>query len=124
MSSAREVHRAGSQALAVTDTTVATMTNVAAGAYVISAKTIVEPNGGGPGPTVTCTLDAGGDTDEAALELGKNGDFGTLGMLVTHVFVATGSIVLRCHSTDTTDARATKIIAIKVDAATREAVTG
>jgi hypothetical protein len=100
------------------------MTNVVAGAYVISAKTIIEPTGGGPGPTVTCTLDAGGDTDDAELELAKNGDYATLSLLVTHVFAATGSIVLRCRSTDSTDARTTKITAIKVDTVTREAVTG
>jgi hypothetical protein len=124
VSSAREAHRAGAQVLATTDTTVATMTNVVAGAYAISAKTIVQPTGGGPGPTVTCTLDAGGDTDQAELELANNGDYGTLGLLVTHVFPATGSIVLRCRSTDSADARATKIVAIRVDTVTREAVTG
>ena len=47
-----------------------------------------------------------------------------MGLLVTHVFAATGSIVLRCKSTDSTDARTTKITAIKVDTVTREAVTG
>jgi hypothetical protein len=40
------------------------------------------------------------------------------------VFAATGSIVVSCRSTDATDARATKITAIKVDTVTREAVTG
>jgi hypothetical protein len=100
------------------------MTNVVAGAYAISAKTIVQPTGGGPGPTVTCTLDAGGDTDEAELEFANHGDYGTLAVQVTHVFAATGSIVLRCKSTDAADARTTKIIAIKVDTVTREAVTG
>ena len=100
------------------------MTNVVAGAYAISAKTIVQPTGSGPGPTVTCTLDAGGDTDEAELGSSNHGDHGTLGLLVTHVFAATGSIVLRCRSTDSADARTTKITAIKVDTVTREAVTG
>ena len=42
-----------------------------------------------------------------------------------HAFLAaTGSIVLRCKSTDPADARTTKITAIKVDTVTREAVTG
>ena len=100
------------------------MTNVVAGAYAISAKTIVEPTGGGPGPTVTCTLDSGGDTDEAELEFANNGDHGTLSLLVTHVFAATGSIVLSCRSSAAAEARATKITAIKVDTLTREAVTG
>ncbi len=42
------------------------MTNVAAGAYVISAKTIVDPNGSGADWTTTCTLDAGGGNTDIA----------------------------------------------------------
>ena len=45
-------------------------------------------------------------------------------MLVTQVFPATGSIVVRCRSTAAADARMTKITAIKVDTVTREAVSG
>ena len=48
----------------------------------------------------------------------------TLSMQVTRGFPAAGSIVLRCRSTTPADARMTKITAIKVDAVTREAVTG
>jgi hypothetical protein len=99
------------------------MTNVVAGAYVISAKTIVEHAGGG-GTTVTCTLDAGGNTDSAEVAFGSTVDQGTLSMLVTQVFAATGSIVVRCQSSAAADARGTKITAIRVDTATREAVSG
>ena len=99
------------------------MTNVAAGAYVVSAKTIVEPTGGG-GTTVTCTLDAGGNTDSGEASFGSTVDQITLAMLTTQVFPATGSIVVRCRSSAAADARATKITAIKVDALTREAVSG
>ena len=45
-------------------------------------------------------------------------------MQVTRIFPSTGSIVLRCRSTNPADARMTKITAIKVDTVTREAVTG
>jgi hypothetical protein len=100
------------------------MTNVVAGAYVISAKTIVEHPGGGPSPTVTCTLDAGGNTDSGEVAFGSSVDRATLSMLVTQVFSAAGSIVLSCRSTSAADARATKITAIKVDTATRDAVSG
>ena len=66
VSSAREVYRDGNQALATTDTTVATMTNVVAGAYVISAKTNVSMTAGGSSWAVTCTLDAGGGNTDTA----------------------------------------------------------
>ena len=49
-------------------------------------------------PTVTCTLDAGGNTDSAEVAFGSTVDQGTLSMLVTQVFPATGSIVVRCRS--------------------------
>jgi hypothetical protein len=115
----------------VTDTTVATMTNVLAGAYVISAKTIIDPNGSGPDWTATCTLDAGGGVTDIA-EFQFNPDVSsvnidhltTLSMLVTRDFPATGSIVLRCRSSQAANARITKITAVKVDSLTREAVTG
>ena len=48
----------------------------------------------------------------------------TLSMQTTAVLAATGSIVLRCQSTDPANATMTKITAIKVDTVTHEAVTG
>ena len=42
------------------------MTNVVAGAYAITAKTIVDPNGSGADWTTTCTLDAGGGNTDTA----------------------------------------------------------
>ena len=48
----------------------------------------------------------------------------TLSMETTAVLAATGSIVLRCESTDPANALMTKITAIKVDTVTHEAVTG
>ncbi|HWL32591.1 MAG TPA: hypothetical protein VNP89_03210 [Gaiellaceae bacterium] len=131
MSSAREAYRDGSQALATTDTTVATMTNVVAGAYAISAKTIVDTPTSGSDFTAVCTLDAGGgDTDTASYDFTPGvvsvdlSHEATLALHVNHVFAATGSIVLRCRSSDASVARNTKIVALKVDTVTREAVTG
>jgi hypothetical protein len=72
----------------------------------------------------------GGDTDTASYDFTPGvpsvdiSHEATLSMQVSHVFAATGSIVLRCRSTDAATARNTKITAIKVDSATREAVTG
>jgi hypothetical protein len=110
-------------ALATIDTTVATMTNVAAGAYAIFAKTIVDPGIVDAAWTATCTLDAGsGHTDSA--EFTRNDHNATLSMEVTRTFAATGSIVLSCRSTQAAEARVSKIVAIKVDSATREAVSG
>ncbi|MGH3073268.1 MAG: hypothetical protein ACRDNB_13520, partial [Gaiellaceae bacterium] len=129
-SSAREAYRDGGQAVATTDTTVATMTNVVAGAYTISAKTVVDTPTSGSDFTAVCTLDAGGDTDLAYYDFTPgvvSVDLAheiTMSMQVTHVFAATGSIVLKCRSSDASTARNTKIMAIKVDTVTREAVTG
>jgi hypothetical protein len=107
------------------------MTNVVAGAYAISAKTIVDTPSSGAEFSATCTLDAGGGaTDAATYDFSPGGvavdlsHEATLALQVTHVFAATGSIVLRCRSSDAATARNTKIVAIKVDAVTREAVTG
>jgi hypothetical protein len=69
VSSAREAYRDGSVVLATTDTTVATMTNVVAGAYAISAKTIIDTTEANTNWIATCTLDAGGGmTDTAEFE--------------------------------------------------------
>jgi hypothetical protein len=107
------------------------MTNVVAGAYAISAKTIVDTPTSGSDFATTCTLDAGGgSTDVASYDFSPGGvsvdlsHEATLAMEVTRVFAATGSIVLRCRSTDAATARNTKITAIRVDTVTREAVTG
>jgi hypothetical protein len=106
---------------------VATMTNVDAGAYAISAKTTVDAAGGGGLPwSVTCTLDAGGtSTDSAVFAFDGYVDHeSTFSMAVTRVFAATGSITLRCRSSEAANAHTSKIIAIKVDTVTRTAVSG
>ena len=102
------------------------MANVPAGSYAISAKTIVEPSviGTGDGTyRVFCTLDAGGGVTDVAEE-SRSEHIPTLGMHVTRTLAATGSFVLRCRSTEASQARNSKIVAIKVDSVTRTAVTG
>ena len=105
------------------------MTNVVAGSYAISAKTIVDRTSADSNWSAICTLDAGGGSVDTA-EFGFGGAFGgvdtkaTLSLAVTRIFAATGSIVLRCRSDDPAVARLTKIVAVKVDTVTREAVSG
>ena len=76
-----------------------------------------------------CTLDAGGGSVDTA-EFGFDSGWGsvdtkaTLSLAVTRTFASTGSVVLRCRSDDPAVARMTKIVAVKVDAVTREAVSG
>ena len=107
------------------------MTNVVAGAYVISAKTIVEPTGSGADWAVTCTLDAGGgNTDVAEFESTLMDydndrppcDAGHAG----HTSLPVDGVDRRSAAgAPTRPTRAlTKITAIKVDTVTREAVTG
>jgi hypothetical protein len=121
------------------DVTVATMANVAAGSYVVSAKTtVVQVHGSGGAAAngdTRCTLDAGGaSTDYAETELGR-GDAWEVGRATLHTqvlttFAGTGAIVLRCRrinnsgSPKTAVARQTKIIAVSVGEITRTAVTG
>jgi hypothetical protein len=109
------------------------MTNVVAGAYAVSAKTIIDTTEANTNWIATCTLDAGGGyTDTADFEWDVEPAYtdldvehrSTLSMQTTAVLAATGSIVLRCQSTDPANALLTKITAIKVDTVTHEAVTG
>ena len=124
--------------------TLATMTGVDAGTYVIMAKTTVvqtaTSGGAGPIAPTRCTLQGDPSTnvttdDFAETELGR-GDAAesgraTLQTTVTQTFASSGSsILLRCRRTNnsgsakTAVARETKIVVIKVDTATRTAVTG
>src|SRR5918992_823934 len=129
-SSAREVYRDGDQTLPDNvEVTVATMSNVPAGAYVVYAKTTVVQTAVSGGAAVNaytrCTLNAGGpSTDYAETELGR-GDAWEVGRatLQAHVlttFSSTGTIVLRCRRLNnsgtprTAVARQTKIIAVEV----------
>jgi hypothetical protein len=130
------------------DTTVATMTNLPPGSYVVFAHTtVVERHSLGHDEEVTrCTLDAGGtSTDYAETDAGLGELVGTtratLHLNVLTSFSGTGTIVLRCrsdrhndsreddddgdghgHHSNASLARQTKIIALELDTVSRLAV--
>jgi hypothetical protein len=123
-----EVHRDGDAPLPRdTETTIATMANVAAGSYVVSGKTTVVRLAGGENPKVTCTLDAGTVTDTAQDDGQKDDDFFTLPTHLVVTFGGTGTVTLHCMLTGsnaTFVARETKIIALKVGSVTADPVLG
>lgn len=128
-SDAREVHRDADVNLPDGATvTLATMTNVAAGSYVVTAKTTLLQLSGGDGAmqAMSCTLDAGGGSTDTA-ETDPHANRATLNMQLVVTFAAPGPIVLRCMR-DTGKgnyvAHGTKIIVVQVENATSEAVTG
>jgi hypothetical protein len=101
-SSARQVYRDTGPTIASSATeTVATMSSVAPGAYVIMAKTDVFAGGNGSG-IVQCRVTAGGDTDAANSVLGNasgNAESvfeATLEANVVHQFTSPGQIALSC----------------------------
>ncbi len=99
------------------------MANVVAGSYAITAKTIADPSGSNSGYVVTCTLFAGATTLDSA-EFTRDEHTSTLTMIGTHTFASTGSLILRCRSTDAAVARVSRIYALKVATVTRDAVSG
>jgi hypothetical protein len=125
-----------------TSVVVATLTNLPAGDYVIMAKTSVvqtDTSGGTQPPDFTrCTLNGDPATptsgdDYASTDLGRGNAWevgrATLHTQLTIEFATPTSIQLRCRRNNTGSpnlavARETKLIAIKVDAITRMAVTG
>jgi len=119
------------------------MSGVDPGTYVVSAKTTLAqttPGGSaGTGSFVRCSLNGdpapGGNTSsddysETHVWRGVGGEVGTqtLNTQVTTTLASTGPFTLRCWRSDAAgeplEARETKITAIKVDSATRTAVSG
>jgi len=105
------------------------MAAIPAGSYVFTAKTtIFSPDTGGGEAAVTCTLDAGGTTDVSEYRVVQVSTpaRGVVQMQLVKTFAAPGTAVVRCQSDGsfTVSARHTTIIAIKVDAVTRTAVSG
>jgi hypothetical protein len=110
---------------------VSTLSGLPAGAYAISAKLAASSNGG-PGHgnvEVSCTLDAGGDTDTSysVLDADEGVRKQTLSFDVVHTFGSTGSATLDCtvarDPSDTQEAFAqyVKIVAIRVGSLTNTA---
>jgi hypothetical protein len=111
------------------DQTVATLSNISAGSYLVIAKTTLADTGA-QADTVTCTLDAGGGvTDSSQSEIGRQKDgaqHATVSMQLVRTFSSPGSAVLRCNNAgnSTVNARYSSIIAIAVSAVSRTAVSG
>lgn len=108
--------------------TVATLANLPAGAYAISAKAnITRLAGGNPG-IGGCTLTAEGDSDGANTTLQNGLIIGsTVTALLTHTFAGAGTVTLSCTANGGTSqwlASQNKIIAVKVARETRTTVTG
>ena len=74
----------------------------------------------------TCTLVAGGATlDTATFALSPQNDTSHLTMVGTATFASIGSIVLNCRAeSGPTDARMSRIVAVKVDSIQRDPVSG
>jgi Collagen triple helix repeat (20 copies) len=128
-SSAREAYRDGDQELTNSEATVVTMTPVAAGSYLVSAKTvIVQTENGGGDAEIRCTLAGGASVDYAESEMSNSsGKRTTLFTQMLATLAAPGKITLSCVRTGsqrTTVARQTKIIAVSVGDITRTAVSG
>jgi hypothetical protein len=112
--------------LATSDTTVATMANVAVGSYAITAKASIFTTSGAAMTHTTCTLIAGGTTlDTSTFALSPQNDTSHLTVVGTATFAATSSIVLTCRAeSGVTDARMSRIVAVKVDTIQRDPVSG
>lgn len=114
-----------------TPTVIATLKNLPAGSYSISAKTSVETSDKHD-HLVLCKLAAGGDFDEASAELGEEAGKGdvkraTLPMQVLHTFATTGEAQVTCYATESAffiGTIMTKIQALRVSSITNGAVTG
>jgi hypothetical protein len=106
------------------------MASVPAGAYMVTAKTtLAQTDNANAAYQVTCTLVAGGATDTAEAEVGRQKEgaaIATIHLQLVHSFAVAGSVVLSCNSPGSFQvaARHTTIVAVKVDTVTRTAVTG
>jgi hypothetical protein len=105
------------------------MPQVAAGSYLVSAKTvIVQTENGGGDAVVRCTLAGGGSVDYAESEMGNSaGKRSTVFTQMVATLADSGTITLRCVRTGAqraTVARQTTIVAVSVGDVTRTAVSG
>jgi hypothetical protein len=113
LSSATEIYKNGPIAgIGTTGTTVATLANLAPGAYVVSAKAQLTSSAA---LIASCTLAAGTDTDVSEADLGAS-QSGTLPNQLTHTFSTMGVITLSCKaSAGTIVAKNVKVTAVLVN---------
>jgi hypothetical protein len=128
-SNGREVFRDAAVTVDSSGTTIATMSNVEPGAYLVYAKTWldVQPVSDASG-YATCTLLAGGDSDQSSVNMGglaQQVSRATLMTMVTHTFASPGTITLSCQKNlAAVTANWTKIVALKVGTETHDSVSG
>jgi len=130
-SRAYEVFRnSGPSNIPSTPTRVATLSGLAAGPYVITAKAYLDISSTHGNPRVLCQVNAAGDTDVAVAQGEQvSGAAMTVPMQVevTHTFTSTGTVTLSCNKNGTSDqvnVNWAKIIATSVASETHRAVTG
>ena len=132
-SNAYEVYRdSGPTNIPSTPTTVATLSNLPAGAYAITAKAELDvaATAGLPAPRILCQVNAGGDFDDAVAQGEETNGLAlsaTLPVEVTHTFSGTGTATLSCNkngSPHQVDVNWAKIIAIRLGSEQHTAVTG
>lgn len=132
-SNAYEVYRdSGPSNIPSTPTTVATLANLPAGAYAITAKAELDiaATDGLPAPRVLCQVNAGGDFDDSVAQGEEANGLAmsvTLPVEVTHTFSGTGTVTLSCNkngSPHQVDVNWAKLIAIRLGSETHSAVTG
>lgn len=127
------VRKDGPQVNQTGQATVAKLSGLAAGTYLISAKSVlsgVQPPGSGlvtellkPNKTAAahCHLDAAGDSDDAyvpiAFPFALNSD--TIHLQLTRSLAATSDVVLTCDSDISWRAANTSIVALKLSGSTR-----
>ena len=126
---ATEAFRNAIQPFTTTGATVATLSGLQPGAYIISAHTTLAYASGVFTPTlITCQLTAGADGDAAQAEFTSTPQRATVPLQLTHTFATTGSVTLRCAITNTSaatyTAAVTKIVAERVGIETHTAVSG
>jgi hypothetical protein len=122
-----EAWRDGGVVFGAVGVTVATLANLPAGTYALSAKTDVFQWSGSPN-IVTCTLTAGGDFDKTQVSFATLSET-TLPMQVVHTFGTPGSATVACvvasgAATPQASAQNTKIVAISLAGATTGPVSG
>lgn len=116
---------------------VAKLTGLKPGAYLITAKTVIDPTTGNGGlvgellkanqtAVVGCTLDGAGDSDTAVVPLGSpfSTYSNTLGMQLTRTLPATSDLTLTCDTVVPWQAGETSIVAVPVGSVTRQDSTG
>jgi hypothetical protein len=122
-SNAYEAYRDETAGFGATPTTVATLGGLPAGAYEISAKSVLAA-GVNPTQVILCRLAAQGDHDDVVINGNASGEQ-PMSFLLTHTFSGTGTVTLTCNVNGATNSvTETKIIAVRVGSESHTHVIG